>query len=170
MGGGLVGRGWRVRDEAKGCRGMGGHSIDFVQDSRRRRRRRRGQPDPPLVVPTRLQHRPPPHIPPRLVSYSFSFEHRHSAPRPSRLLAFSLPFSLSPSLFSYYPFSTLSLFESTLSSHRSCSQRALDKMPRKPRVCGTPASSARFIDIYIQDQTNRPLYRGSCSNHAKLYS
>lgn len=104
-GGGLVGRGWRVRDEAKGCRGMGGHSIDFVQDSRRRRRRRRGQPDPPLVVPTRLQHRPPPHIPPRLVSYSFSFEHRHSAPRPSRLLAFSLPFSLSlPLSFLTIPF------------------------------------------------------------------
>jgi len=150
-------------------RGMGGHSIDFVQDSRRRRRRRRGQPDPPLVVPTRLQHRPPPHIPPRLVSYSFSFEHRHSAPRFSRLLTcfLSLPLcSLSFSLLlSSYPFSTLSLFESTLSSRRSCSQRALDKMPRKPRVCGTPASSARFIDIYMQDQTNRPLYRGSCSNH-----
>lgn len=144
MGGGLVGRGRRVRDEAKGCRGMGGHSIDFVQDSRRRRRRRRGQPDPPLVVPTRLQHQPPPHIPPRLVSYSFSFEHRHSTPRPPRLLACSLSF-----LFPFYPFSTLSLFESTLSSRRSCSQRALDKMPRKPRVCGTPASSARFIDIYI---------------------
>ena len=47
----------RRRDEAKGWRGMGGHSIDFVQDSRRRRRR--GQPDPPLVVPTRLQHQSP---------------------------------------------------------------------------------------------------------------
>lgn len=35
------------------AQGVGGHSIDFVQDSRRRQRR--GQPDPPLVVPTRLQ-------------------------------------------------------------------------------------------------------------------
>ncbi|KAK0094620.1 hypothetical protein PV326_010441 [Microctonus aethiopoides] len=29
------------------AQGVGGHSIDFVQDSRRRQRR--GQPDPPLV-------------------------------------------------------------------------------------------------------------------------
>lgn len=64
-------------------------------------------------------------------------------------LSLSHPHYLSVSLSSFYPFSTLSLFESTLSSRRSCSQRALDKMPRKPRVCGTPASSARFIDIYI---------------------
>jgi len=167
-GGGLVGKGRRVRDEAKGCRGMGGHSIDFVQDSRRRRRRRRGQPDPPLVVPTRLQHRPPPHIPPRLVSYSFSFEHRHSAPRFSRLLTCSLSLSLSalsPFLSFSFPIPFPLCLSSNLSSRCSCSQRALDKMPRKPRVCGTPASSARFIDIYMQDQTNRPLYRGSCSNH-----
>lgn len=69
----------------------------------------------------------------------------------SRVL--SLLLSLFPSLlFSFYPFSTLSLFESMLSSRRSCSQRALDKMPRKPRVCGTPASSARFIDIYIHER------------------
>ncbi|KAH0547322.1 hypothetical protein KQX54_018671 [Cotesia glomerata] len=33
-------------------KGVGAHSIDFVQDSRRRQRR--GQPDPPLVVPTWL--------------------------------------------------------------------------------------------------------------------
>ncbi|KAG7209807.1 hypothetical protein KM043_011423 [Ampulex compressa] len=71
-----------VRDEAKGWRGMGGHSIDFVQDSRRRRRRRRGQPDPPLVVPTRLQHQSPPHIPPRLLCRSFSFVRRPALPPP----------------------------------------------------------------------------------------
>ena len=46
----------------RGGEGVGTHSIDFVQDSRRLRRRR-GQPDPPLVVPTRIQHyfQPLPH-------------------------------------------------------------------------------------------------------------
>lgn len=131
--GGLVGRGLgRAGDEAKGCRGMGGHSIDFVQDSRRRRRRRRGQPDPPLVVPTRLQHRPPPHIPPRLVSYSFSFEHTTARPRaPLVPLVLSLAFS-SLSLSVPFPLCLSSNLRYPLAV--SYSHRALDKMLRKPHT------------------------------------
>lgn len=150
---------------------MGGHSIDFVQDSRRRRRRRRGQPDPPLVVPTRLQHRPPPHIPPRLVSYSFSFEHRHDPNPLARLsrslarriplsLSLSLSFVLAPRLSHFVSFSLspafcllpsflflLSLFfEPMLSSCRSCSQQALDKMPLASPVSEHP----RFVDLFYR--------------------
>lgn len=143
---------------------MGGHSIDFVQDSRRRRRRRRGQPDPPLVVPTRLQHRPPPHIPPRLVSYSFSFEPLPPDPSTTpclRVRMLSLSFSLSlPFLSRSSVFSLCPILSSCILVH----VRALDKMPRKFRARGTAASSTCFIGMH-RDQTNRLLKHESWPNH-----
>lgn len=84
----------------------------------------------------------PPHIPPRLVSYSFSFEHitARLPPRaPLVLSSPSLPLGFSRFLSSRSPSLSLFHFASLLSNLRyplvvSYSHRALDKMLRKPHT------------------------------------